>query len=137
MNLKKIILTSALIGTSCAPIKQRNNLQMQSNYDQLVLGLIEQNFEQEVLHSNVPVIIDFYTTWCIPCRYANRGFEELAREHTEVRFASYDCDNGEVCDNYNIRTLPTFLIFKNGEEIAGQKGFIDKAGLEYFLEDNL
>ena len=88
------------------------------------LHLTEKNFEQEVLKSNVPVLVDFWAEWCGPCRAIAPIVEELATElQGKMKVAKVDVDQAqELAVEYNVMSIPTLLIFKNGkpvEEIVG------------------
>ena len=84
-----------------------------------MLILNEQNFEQEVIQNNKPVLVDFYTTWCSPCRKLAPVLDKLAEELVgKVVVAKVDVgETMSVAQKYNIGAVPTLIIFKNGEEI--------------------
>jgi thioredoxin 1 len=82
------------------------------------------NFEEKVLKSPVPVIVDFWATWCPPCRAIAPVYEKLSSEYEgKLAFAKMDTDeNGETSGRYGIRAIPTMLVFKNGEIISRMVG---------------
>jgi len=94
----------------------------------------DNNFKEEVLDSEIPVIVDFWAEWCAPCRLIAPIVEEIASEYKgKVNVFKLDVDNNPtVSMNYGIRSIPTILIFKNGkpfETIIGaipKKEIIDK-----------
>lgn len=98
------------------------------------LVLNDQNFEDEVVKSDIPVLIDFWAEWCAPCRMIAPIVEELAAEYDgKIKVGKLDVDNNpQVSMNYGIRSIPTLLIFKDGnpvEQITGavpKKVIIDK-----------
>ena len=94
----------------------------------------DNNFKEEVLDSEIPVIVDFWAEWCAPCRLIAPLVEEIASEYKgKVKVVKVDVDNNPtVSMNYGIRSIPTLLIFKDGkpfETIIGaipKKEIIDK-----------
>ena len=83
-----------------------------------LLEITDDNFEAEVLQSDVPVLVDFWATWCAPCRMVAPIVEELADEYAgklKVGKLNVD-DNGDTAVKYNIQSIPTIMIFKAGQE---------------------
>jgi len=79
--------------------------------------LKENDFETEVLKSDLPVVIDFYATWCGPCKMITPIFEELAKEYSgKVKFAKVDIDESpNLASAYKVRGVPTMMFFKKGQ----------------------
>ena len=75
-----------------------------------------QQFEQEVIKESGIVFVDFYATWCMPCKAMRSMIEEIAKEHKEIKFVKIDIDkNEELAIQYNVMSIPTMMVIKNGE----------------------
>lgn len=90
------------------------------------------NFEQEALNSDIPVVVDFYADWCGPCKMMAPIVEELAEEYEgKVKIGKINTDeNRQAAAKYNIMTIPTLLIIKNGEVVDSVIGVLPKATLQ-------
>jgi len=98
--------------------------------------LTDDNFEQEVLKSDVPVLVDFWAEWCAPCRAIAPAVEEIAEEYQgKAKVGKLDVDNNpKVAVEYGIRSIPTLLVFKDGEIADQIIGAVPKAQLVAKLE---
>lgn len=99
-----------------------------------MLNITSENFEQEVLNSDKRVIVDFWATWCGPCKMIAPILDELAKEHPEVTFAKLNVDEQvELCMKYKVMSIPTLIIFEDGEAIDKVVGYRTKEELEQLL----
>ena len=82
-----------------------------------VVEFTDQNFEQEVLKSSTPVLVDFWAEWCMPCRMLAPTIEKIAKDYAgKVKVGKLDTDaNRDVAAKYSISAIPTVILFKNGE----------------------
>ena len=103
------------------------------------IAIDESNFEQLVLQSKIPVLVDFWATWCGPCRMVAPVVEELAEEYAgRVSFGKVDVDQDpRVASQYGIMSIPSLLIFKDGKPVSNIVGFRPKDQLKTNLDDVL
>jgi thioredoxin 1 len=103
------------------------------------LVFTDQNFEEEVLKSSQPVLVDFWAEWCAPCRMIAPSVEALAGEYAgRAKVGKLNVDeNQSVTTRYNIRGIPTLLLFKNGEIQEQWVGATSKDSLARGLEKHL
>lgn len=84
----------------------------------------EANFEQEVLKSDKPVVVDFWAPWCGPCKMIAPIFEKLSHELKHAKFAKINVDeNTALAQNQGVMGIPCLIIYKNGEEVERVVGF--------------
>lgn len=94
----------------------------------------ESTFNEKVLASEVPVLVDFYADWCGPCRLIAPLLEELAAENPNVRVVKVNVDESrQLAARYQIRGIPSLKLFKNGNVVAQHVGLADKQRLESLL----
>ncbi len=101
-----------------------------------VLEVSDDNFESEVVNSEKPVLVDFWAKWCGPCKQIAPVVEEIAGEHSDkLKVCKMDVDaNRETAVQFGIRSIPTLLIFKNGEVAGSQIGAVSKQQLLEFIQ---
>jgi thioredoxin 1 len=104
-----------------------------------VIEVTDTNFDTEVLKSPLPTLVDFWAVWCAPCRAIAPHVEALATEHTgKLRVAKMDIDsNPQIPGQFEIRSIPTLLLFKEGKVVGQLVGSVPKAKLEEFVKKAL
>ena len=105
--------------------------------DTVVVG--DSSFKNEVIDSNTPVLVDFWATWCAPCRAIAPALEDLATQYKgKVKIAKVDVDESQqVAQQFGIRSIPTLLLFKGGRVVEQLVGAMPKAKLEEAIKKQL
>ena len=104
-----------------------------------VLTITNQNFETEVLSANEPVLVDFWATWCGPCRMLSPVVDKLADEFEgKIKVGKINVDEqAELAARFGIMTIPTLLVFKNGEIVEKSVGVKPQAALAAMLNKHI
>lgn len=100
------------------------------------MNITSENFEKEVLQSNVPVLVDFWASWCMPCKMMMPVVEELEKEmESTVKVCKINIDEeADLAIKYGVMSIPTFLVFKEGKVINKTVGVQDKQELKKILQ---
>lgn len=99
------------------------------------ITITNKNFDQEVLASDKPVLVDFWATWCGPCHMLAPIVEEIAESRSDIKVGKVNVDEeGELAVRFGISSIPTVMVFKNGELTAQSVGYRPRAEIEALLE---
>lgn len=103
----------------------------------MAIHFTDENFNEEVLSSSIPVLVDFYADWCGPCKMLSPVIETLAEEYEgKVKIGKLNVDNApDTASRYGIMSIPTLLYFKNGEVINKSLGVTAKNEIEQVLNN--
>ena len=109
----------------------------QNTKEKSVKEISEKDWEQEVVNSEIPVLVDFWAPWCGPCRMLSPTIDEIAGEQKfKIKVVKVNVDNHQVIASaYNIQSIPTIGIFKKGKPVKTTIGVQSKAVLEKFISD--
>lgn len=87
----------------------------------------DETFEQEVLKSNIPVLVDFYADWCGPCKMLSPTVDEVAQENDDIKVVKVNVDESQdTAIKYQVMSIPTLVVIRNGNEVNRSVGVIDK-----------
>jgi thioredoxin 1 len=105
----------------------------------LICHVTDQSFEPEVLKSDTPVLVDYWAEWCGPCKAIAPILDEVAKDYQgRIKVAKCNIDdNPDIPRKYNIRGIPTLMLFKNGNIEAVKMGAMSKSQLTAFLDSNI
>lgn len=100
------------------------------------LILTDQNFDAEVLKSETPFLVDFWAEWCQPCKIVDPIVHELAGEYSgKIKVGKLNVDENTVSANYNVMSIPTLLIFKNGQPVKSVVGARPKEDIKKAIDE--
>jgi thioredoxin 1 len=106
---------------------------------ELILKITDADFENLVIKSEIPILVDYWAEWCGPCKMIAPILEDIASEMSgKVLIGKLNVDeNSQTPPKYGIRGIPTLMLFKKGEPVGTQVGAISKNDLKKFIEDNI
>lgn len=100
-----------------------------------VVNLTEKNFEQEVMRSDKPVLIDFFATWCGPCSMVSPIVDQIAEERSDLKVCKVDVDEqGELASRFGVSSIPMLVVVKNGKISAQSVGAMPKEKILELVE---
>jgi thioredoxin 1 len=100
----------------------------------MLITITDQDFEEKVLKSEKPILLDFFAVWCGPCKLAEPVLEELSSQHSDVVFAKLDVDQSpQTAQKFGVMSIPTTILFRNGQEVGRTAGFAGKKPYEDLL----
>ena len=104
-----------------------------------IVEITTDNFDDKVINSSIPVLVDFWAEWCGPCKMIGPALEEISEEMKgDVRITKLNIDENPLTpQKYNVRGIPTLLLFKNGEVVAEKVGALPKAQLQEWISSNV
>ena len=104
-----------------------------------IIFITDDTFEQEVLQSQTPVLVDYWAEWCGPCKMIAPILDEVAKEYSgKLKVAKLNIDeNASTPPKYGIRGIPTLMLFKNGNVEATKVGALSKSQLSAFIDSNI
>ena len=106
------------------------------NKEIMEVTITKDNFEEEVTNADVPVLLDFWADWCMPCKMVAPVLEELAGEYEgKLKIGKVDVDSQqELASKYNIVSIPTLLLMKDGDVVKQQVGAVPKPQIEDMIK---
>ena len=101
-----------------------------------IVELSSENFQEEVMSSDLPVLVDFFAEWCGPCKMISPIIDELAETYSgKIKVGKLDIDQAsDIASTHGVMSIPTIIFFKNGEKVEEHTGALDKGQLEELIQ---
>lgn len=104
----------------------------------MIQEISKKEFKKEVLESKIPVVVDNYADWCGPCKVLSPILEALSKEMKKVKFVKLNVDqNSELAQEFEVFSIPTLILFKDGEQVDRVIGLRTKDDLEEWINENI
>ena len=115
--------------------KNKQEIKNEEENDMEVLKVTSENFEKEVLHSDKIVLVDFYADWCGPCKMLSPVVDSVANENEDIKVVKVNVDNAQdLAIKYQVMSIPTLVVIKNGQEINRSVGVVSKSEIEEMVK---
>ena len=132
---KNSSLSDEITGNNTSILEDKSGEQNIIEEDVKMVKLTSENFEEEALKSEKTVLVDFYADWCGPCQMMSSIIEKIAEENKDIVVGKINVDEEEdLAVRYNVMSIPTFIVIKNGEEVNRIVGAVSKSKIEGIIK---
>ena len=112
---------------------------LEKHMSDLIVHVTDSSFEDEVLKSDTPVLVDYWAEWCGPCKMIAPVLDEIAKDYSgKLKICKLNIDeNAETAPKYGVRGIPTLMLFKDGQVVATKVGAVPKGALSDWVKSNI